>query len=416
MSSSAVYHDSCCGRIQRSTPLNYTKEACLQITTALAIIALTGAVLGILAQQGIQLAEINSLASMIGGQNLYLTALVGASVICINTLLFTAYIHSLSYKQFSQRELSRIPVERENQAPINIMQWIQRNQLDAQLERGDFVRFPPIPAERATEGNAGHPAVYGIVCKNNMGQLEVYSYRKAGACEDKIRQLCYQEQYPKRQVESLRDTGYDEWKLRILVPDTYAAYDIQLDEEKTAYALKMNNNGTETFLFFASEAVRSARCQNLINIAEIETEISKAAAYTLLEENTHTNVNVTVREREFFGLYCRDRQIVIDISNHAAERERVARVRQSREVDINRLDPEIVTDENYILPQHENPAHTNNPVAIPARTPTALSPPPPPTIYKLDFINPDTGENNIAYFRTAQACIEFRRAIEERNE
>ena len=151
----SVQDQNCCFWVKHSEGCAQVKQGGAAIVAALAAIVLVGGALLILAQQGFDLAGINSIANMVEAKWIYLGMGITGAVVLIDVTFILAQVHSYLNKTVSKEELT-------NQG---LFKWLTEDHTIAQLHPRSFTTVA------ARECNQ-----YIIVSKDENGSPSYIAY------------------------------------------------------------------------------------------------------------------------------------------------------------------------------------------------------------------------------------------------
>ncbi|MCH9627972.1 MAG: hypothetical protein S4CHLAM2_16210 [Chlamydiales bacterium] len=235
----------CCLALRHSDTCRQIKQSALLITLAIAIIGTIGAVLGVLAFQGYNLGGINALVTLAGEHAVYLTLIGGTSLLLIAITLVASVMRNSANQQLTQREVDR----------LNLRDWLDDEMIADKLQPGQFWDFP----EGYRTAQQEHPAVFGMVVKNQEGAIEIYAFKTADAAAAKKLKLsdgqaafstsrAYPRSYVNRLTDSEQVRAFEEQPLK--EGECFG----QIFE--SIYAAKRIENGVEKVRFFKTSEAR----------------------------------------------------------------------------------------------------------------------------------------------------------------
>lgn len=271
---SRVDDQNCCFWVKHSESCAQVKHATAALVVALTAITLVAGVLLILAQQGYNLAGINSIAQMVDPKWIYLGMGVAGIVLAITTTFIGAQVHAYLNKTFSEDELTK----RGYIASLATNHIVERLGPNSYMEVSEF-------------GQGDLPSIFGVISKDQHGRPTLNPYLALEDADVRIARLAAQGYADGRAQEAQRPEYLMDHVAALIGEDPYEYCQEFFDDlEMGSYRLEVpvmlggvyeafllathDLNGAQELRFFKTEEARSNALRNeyahLYSKAELE--------------------------------------------------------------------------------------------------------------------------------------------------
>ena len=303
-----VQNQNCCFWVKHSESCAQVKEAGAAIVAALAAIVLAAGVLLILAQQGYDLAGINSIANMVQAKWIYLGMGITGAIALIDVTLIIAQVHSYLNKTVSKEVLQK----------GELWDWLNEKNTVLQLGSMSFTAI-----------EAGNLNQYVIVSKDDEGRPSYIAYHTQEDCDYHQMRLLQKgyadfrekQEYPPENIRDLIGLAqFQEWA-RGFSEDLEKGYYRSTDTPQKfsgidVWPLAANQEGKIHLRFFATPEAR----QSIID-TEYANLWDKVEIDRLAQERYETQVLVTLQVNEFWTYAAKLGEKIIFFVAYQAEDE-----------------------------------------------------------------------------------------------
>ncbi len=285
-----VQEQNCCFWVKHSESCAQVKHAGAAIVAALAAIALAGGVLLILAQQGFDLAGINSIAQMVEAKWIYLGMGIVGAVTLIDVTFIIAQVHSYLNKTVPDDELKQ----------GGFSDWLSNKHIVAQLAPRSFVTETTkltqyVIVSKDEDGNASYIA-FRTQEESDYHQIRLQQKGYENLQDLQAKSQEYRAEYLEALIGSKRFQKWNNALCEGLEKGYYMDdYDRQTVSKIVFWPLAAFQDEYPVTRFFKTEEARNATIDNeyaaLRNLGEIEQ---------LAEDEYKNQVLVALQMGEFW--------------------------------------------------------------------------------------------------------------------
>lgn len=295
-----THKNNCCFWIKNSETCVNAQTAALSIVAALSTIAIAAGVILLLAQQGVQLAGLNSIAQMIETKWIYAGLAASGGLLLIDTLLIAALVRSFLNKLYSEKELDE----------LGVSQFAKSNCFKEKSPLNSFWQF-----EVDVQKNGQRHVVYALFIKECNGSDFLKGFknqeeRAAYAARREKNGLVNGEDYYKKEGEYPVDFlaakfGNESFGSHVanvckdLINGFFRTHELDIPgtNEKVTL-LAANDNGELHLHYCKTESVE--RCKNIYTSSSLKNIELEGKKFQELLDQEFSEQKITLKNNEFF--------------------------------------------------------------------------------------------------------------------